>query len=225
MKHLEFKTKKDWIHSLTEAWYQTGGTALQTRGTFNVCLSGNNTALSFYKAISQTEWPWSSTKFYIGDERWVPSTHPDSSYKKIYESFYPIKIQLERWKTEKNKPEDAARDYDALLKKNLGMPPKFDLVLLNIGEDGHTASLFPNTKALTVSDRLTSGNWVPQMNTHQLTMTIPLLEIAHEIWFLSEGNNKQPWIQKMLQSDAHSFPAAEVARKNGKITIFHLKNS
>ncbi|MDD5261636.1 MAG: 6-phosphogluconolactonase [Methylacidiphilales bacterium] len=221
MTHLRFESENSWIEALIKAWQQAGSNALQKRGNFTVSLSGGSSPESFYKALSKIEWPWSSTQLFIGDERWVPADHKDSNYHMIYESFYPRNVRLERWKTELQKPEDAASDYERRLHKELSHPTRFDLVLLGIGNDGHTASLFPGTKALEENSKLAVANWVPQADAMRLTLTYPLFKLAREIWFVSKGAEKQPWIEKMAQGQGADFPAGRIACDSGEIRIFN----
>ncbi len=222
MTHLRFESENSWIEALIKAWQEAGSNALQKRGNFTVSLSGGASPESFYKALSKIEWPWSSTRLFIGDERWVPADHKDSNYHMIYESFYPRAIQLERWKTELQKPEEAAADYERRLHKELAHPTRFDLVLLGIGNDGHTASLFPGTKALEESSKLAVSNWVPQADAMRLTLTYPLFKLAREIWFVSKGAGKQPWIEKMALGQGTDFPAGRITCDYGEIRIFNL---
>ena len=221
MTHLRFESEAAWLDALLNAWQKCGSAALQKRGNFTVALSGGSSPESLYKALSKIDWPWSSTQFFIGDERWVPADHKDSNYRMIYEAFYPRNIRLERWKTELSKPEEAAADYERRLLRELAHPPRFDLVLLGIGNDGHTASLFPGTKALDESTRLTSSNWVPQMDSMRLTLTYPILKLAREIWFVSKGASKQEWISKMTDGSTPNFPAARVGSENSVPCIYN----
>lgn len=220
MQRIDFATEEAWLDGLLNAWQQTGGASLQSRGDFKVALAGGSTPAAFYKSLSKTEWPWAATRFFIGDERWVPIDHAQSNYRMIYESFYPHKIQLTRWKTELTKPEEAALDYERQLKQELSQPPRFDLILLGIGEDGHTASLFPNTRGLDEESRLCISNHVPKLETFRLTFTYPLISNAREVWFLAKGEKKLPWIEKMIKGTDTSFPAARI-KCAGEVKIFY----
>lgn len=210
-----------WLQAMVERWKEVGGAALAERGSFKVSLSGGTTPDVLYKKLASIDWPWSSTVFFIGDERWVPLDHSDSNYRMIYESFYPHRIRLERWKTEMDKPLNTALDYEKRIRQELSAPPRFDLVLLGIGDDGHTASLFPNTDALNEEKKLTVENRVPQLGTFRLTMTYPLLREAREIWFIAKGIKKRPWIDKMAEGKDLSFPAAKVEASRGKVHLFY----
>lgn len=221
MEHFKFESEEEWIKALVAKWQEVGTAALNARGTFYVSLSGGSSPESLYKALAKTDWPWSSTHMFIGDERKVPIDHKDSNYRMIYESFYPHKIRLERWKTELTQPEDMAYDYKKRILRELGEPPRFDLVLLGVGNDGHTASLFPETKALQVKDSFTAANWVPQMDSMRLTMTYPLFYQAREIIFVSKGAGKQDWLEKLEKGTDKSFPAALIESKSHALSIYN----
>ncbi|NJK91188.1 MAG: 6-phosphogluconolactonase [Blastochloris sp.] len=224
MTHHKFTSESDWIDALIRKWQEIGTEALQSRGTFYVSLSGGSSPASLYRALASTDWPWSSTVMFIGDERWVSSEHKDSNYHMIYECFYPHKVRLERWRTELAKPEEAATDYHKRLCKELGQPPRFDLALLGVGNDGHTASLFPGTPALLEEEHYTTSNWVPQMDSMRLTMTYRLFYQAREILFVSKGASKQEWLDKLEKRTDTTFPAARIESKSGLLSIYNCVN-
>ncbi|MDR2463420.1 MAG: 6-phosphogluconolactonase [Verrucomicrobiales bacterium] len=219
--HLRFDRESDWLAALTVNWRRLGSEALHRRGVFNVALSGGATPGNFYRVLGRADWAWSATQLFISDERWVPTAHQDSNHRMIYEAFYPLTLNLERWKTELPKAGDAAADYERRLIRALGQPPRFDLILLDVGADGHTAALFPGTRALTVRDRYAVANWVPQLGAQRLTLTYATLNQAGEIWFLARGGEKQPWLQRMEQGASPDFPAAAVTTERGEIKIFN----
>jgi 6-phosphogluconolactonase len=223
MTERSFDNAQAWLAALVEAWQSAGGQALRQRGEFIVALSGGSTPAAFYKELAKLDWPWSSTRLFIGDERWVPSDHEQSNHRMIYEAFYPKPLSLERWKTEMASPAEAAMDYEKRTLRVAGDPPRFDLVLLGIGSDGHTASLFPGTDALDEFVRYAIHNRVPQLETTRLTYTYALLAQARDIWFLAKGADKQPWIQKMAAGNDRSFPAARVEAPRGTVTIFNCQ--
>lgn len=219
MQLLRFPDESTWLDGLVSHWQEIGSQALQLRGEFVVALSGGSTPAVLYKKLAASKWPWEATTLYIGDERWVPRDHKDSNYRMIFESFYPHQIKLERWKTELAKPEEAAVDYSKRIKNHL-LNTKFDLVLLGIGTDGHTASLFPGTSALGIEDRLTTANWVEQHDCNRLTFTYPLIKQARNVWFVASGDSKKPWIDKMASGTDTSFPAARVECEGSEPVIF-----
>lgn len=224
MKLSSFPDSASWLNALLEAWQEVGGEALHSRGEFFVALAGGSTPASFYRALGKLNWPWSATRFFIGDERWVPQDHAESNYRMIYESFYPHPIQLERWKTELPKPEEAAIDYAKRLKQTLCEPPRFDLVLLGIGNDGHTASLFPKTPGLAEREKITVSHYVDAVRASRLTITYPLIRQSRHVWFLAQGPSKKPWVEKMAGSTDKSFPAAQVECELTEPEIFFAES-
>lgn len=221
MEYHSFEEESAWLEALEENWKRCGSTALDARGTFKVCLAGGSTPAVLYRKIASMEWPFEATTFFIGDERYVPMDHKDSNYRMIYEAFYPHRIRLMRWKTELADPAQAAKEYEREMKQDLSTPPRFDLVLLGLGEDGHTASLFAGTAALKEDYRLAIENRVHQLGAYRLTMTYPLLDFAREIWFLTRGEKKRPWIDKLVAGGDDSFPAGAVRCEKGEIRLFH----
>ncbi|MFQ3670589.1 MAG: 6-phosphogluconolactonase [Verrucomicrobiia bacterium] len=215
-----FPDQPSWLDALLDHWNRVGGQALLSRGEFFVALSGGSTPASFYRALAQRPWSWEATRLFIGDERWVPHDDPRSNYRMIYQSFYPRPVQIERWKTELPRPEDAALDYARRLKHILRDPPRFDLLLLGIGNDGHTASLFPSTSGLHETQALTTWHYVDAVRMPRLTFTYPLIHLAREVWFLATGPDKKIWIDKIL-SGATDFPAARVTCATTPPQIFY----
>jgi 6-phosphogluconolactonase len=144
----EFADPSAWLEAMVARWETLGGSALQARGSFSVSLSGGSTPKPLYEHLAKLKWPWSATHLYLGDERWVPPDHKDSNYRMIHEAFHATGAKIERVHTEIATAEVGARDYEKRLKAELGDPPKFDLILLGVGDDGHTSSLFHGPKAL-----------------------------------------------------------------------------
>jgi 6-phosphogluconolactonase len=210
-----------WIEGLLAAWQDVGGEALARRGAFHVALSGGSTPTTFYRALARSPWPWSATHLYIGDERCVAPDHKDSNYRMIYEAFYPVKPDLHRWKTEMRDYAKAVLDYEHLIKRETGDPPRFDLILLGIGDDGHTASLFPGTAALTEETRSIVLNEVPQLKTKRLTITYPVIRRARAVWFLARGTAKKKWIDSMAAGTGADFPAGRVTCDASAPVIHH----
>lgn len=217
----EFPDEAAWLGALLQEWQALGGEAVARRGAFHVALCGGSTPAAFYRALARSDWPWSSCQLYIGDERCVGPAHKDSNYKMIFESLYPKKPVLHRWKTEMGDYASAALDYGHLIQRETGDPPKFDLVLLGVGEDGHTASLFPGTAALTEEIRPVVVNEVPRLKTRRLTFTYPAFKRARALWFLTRGPVKKPWVDRMVSETPGDFPAARVHCDLTEPVIFH----
>jgi len=210
MKLLSYPDSPSLISALVEEWKNIGSQAIHQRGEFNVALSGGSTPAIFYRALAASDWGWSATRLFLGDERDVPLDHKDSNYKMAYEAFYPHQVKIERWKTELEDPVATADEYGKRIKNILCQPVRFDLILLGIGNDGHTASLFPGTSGLNETVKITTSAWVPQVEQHRLTFTYPLIKQSRAVWFLATGPSKEPWIQKMVAGTDKSFPAARI---------------
>ncbi|MEM9446206.1 MAG: 6-phosphogluconolactonase [Verrucomicrobiota bacterium] len=221
VKEFSFEKEEAWIESLLEHWQDYGSQCLAARGSFSVALSGGNSPLAFYRALAQINWTWDATELFIGDERRVPPEHPDSHYRNIWESFHPRRVKLHRWKTEESDLQKVAQIFEKNMSTILGRHPKFDLVLLGVGNDGHTASLFPESPALEVKNSYAVANPIQQQSTTRLTITYPVIERARQVWFLVKGQEKQLWIEKMKSSQDPTFPVTQAFRLSNQAHIFY----
>ena len=202
--------------------------AIADHGRFRVALSGGNTPRAVYSLVAgvrKPEFPWSKTHIFFGDERSVPPDHPDSNYRMANETLLskvPIpKENIHRVRTELD-PESAARDYEEQIRNEFALPenelPRFDLILLGLGDDGHTASLFPGTAALGERTRMVVANWVAKLNTFRITLTYPVLNNAAEDLFIVSGKGKAEIAAKVLsKSETPEFPAQRVQPANGRL--------
>ncbi|MCX6935458.1 MAG: 6-phosphogluconolactonase [Verrucomicrobia bacterium] len=218
----EYPDAADWLDAMVAGWEALGGPALSARGTFNVSLSGGSTPKPLYDRLAALKWPWSSTRLYLGDERWVYPDHKDSNYRMIHQAFHGTGVQIERVRTEIGTAEIGAREYEKRVRTNLGDPPRFDLIILGIGDDGHTSSLFPDTTALQELKLLMAPNFVPKLGVWRVTSTYTLLRYARAIWFLTRGPSKETYIRALAADDlTASFPAAKVHSDRGIVEIYH----
>jgi 6-phosphogluconolactonase len=202
--------------------------AVATRGRFTIALSGGSTPRGLYQQLvaepRRGAMPWSSTHVFWGDERHVPPTDADSNYRMAVDallSHAPIPSQqIHRIKAEESDARVAALMYEHDLREVFqiapGVVPRFDCILLGLGGDGHTASLFPGTAALDVVDRLVVANDVPQMRTDRITLTFPVLNAAALVLFLVEGAGKSEIVPQVFASGAR-FPAARVKPASGDL--------
>lgn len=188
-----------------------------------LALAGGSTPKPLYALLSKCDIDWSKLHIFWGDERYVPSDHPDSNEgmaRKAWLDHVAIPSEnIHPMPTSMADPESAAqayeRDIQAFFQADADIVPSFDIILLGMGDDGHTASLFPNTPALDVCDRLVAvGN---KHGEPRLTVTIPLLNQARCVIFLVSGENKQEALQQVLafgegaeSVDANQFPARYV---------------
>jgi 6-phosphogluconolactonase len=183
--------------------------AIAQRGQFTIALSGGSTPKPLYEKLSQQELPWDKIHVFWGDERYVSPDHPDSNEGMARRAWldrvaFPAQ-NLHPMPTQASDPVDAAQQYETHLRQFFGTPeiPTFDLILLGLGDDGHTASLFPHTAVLNVCDRLIGvGN---RGQDPRLTFTIPLINQARCVMFLVAGQSKQPALTAIFSADADPF--------------------
>lgn len=189
--------------------------AIAERGLFTLALAGGSTPKPLYEKLAQQDLPWNKIHVFWGDERYVPADHPDSNEgmaRKAWLDRVAIPAaNIHPMPTGSGDPAIDADQHEADLQAFFGTAPgefpAFDVVLLGMGDDGHTASLFPQTEALTVSDRLiTVGNKDGQP---RLTFTASLINRAHSILFLVAGASKRPALQHVFapDGDADLYPS------------------
>ncbi len=193
--------------------------AICERGIFRIALSGGNTPRPVYEALSKLELPWDKWEITFGDERCVPPESEESNFRMARLTWFePADLpasSILRMEGETS-PEAAAEKYEnALLSRST--PYHHDLILLGMGDDGHTASLFPGTEALHVADRLVVSNFVPKFNAHRITFTYPLLNAARHVCFLVSSAGKEAVLQEALGGNP-AYPSALVAPSDGRIT-------
>jgi 6-phosphogluconolactonase len=201
---------------------------IAAHGRFTVALSGGNTPRALY-ALLAAEFKdliaWNKTHIFFGDERHVPPDHPESNYRMANEALLsqvPIPGEnIHRVRTELD-PQSAAKDYEEQLRTQFRLNkndlPRFDLMLLGLGDDGHTASLFPGSAALQETARLVVANWVKKLKTFRITLTFPVLNHAAGVLFLVSGQGKAQILKEVLSSPgAAEFPAQRVRPENGRL--------
>jgi len=196
--------------------------AIEARGEFRIALSGGNTPRPVYETLASRG--GDSLKnwiFTFGDERCVPPDSDQSNYRMAKESLFDRagipEENILRILGEED-PAVAAQKYEDALRARSGSELyRHDLLLLGMGDDGHTASLFPGTEALKVTDRWVVSNFVPKFNTHRVTMTYPLLDAARHVCFLVNSKGKDAILEEVF-SGKSSYPSAAVAPANGRLT-------
>ena len=192
-----------------------------TDGARRMSLCGGSTPAPVYEALADLPLDWDNIEITFGDERCVPPDHGDSNFRMASDSLLD-KVPLNesnvlRMKGELD-PDDAAREYEDSLRERSGREIyTHDLILLGMGEDGHTASLFPGTAALNDDERWVVANHVPQKNQTRITLTFPIINAARKVLFLVRGEEKRAVVDRVLagQSD---FPASLVDPENGSVT-------
>lgn len=202
--------------------------AIAARGRFRIALAGGATPRPIYAALAVApgiDWPhW---EIFWGDERTAPPDSPESNYAMAAAALLkPLAERtvapglVERLHGEDD-PIEAARHYDRVLRTLAdGETPRFDLILLGMGPDGHTASLFPHTPALEERSRLVVANDVPQLNTVRLTFTYPLLNAARQILFLVRGADKAAALHAVIAGPVEmaQWPSQGIQPTSGHVT-------
>ncbi len=199
------------------------GEAIDERGRFAVALAGGSTPKATYETLARDyagEVDWGRVHVFFGDERAVPPSHEDSNYRMAKDALLDhVSVGSVHRMRGELPPEEAAASYEEELRSFFGeVTPRFDLILLGIGGDGHTASLFPGTAALEVADRLTVANPVLKLETTRITLTAPAINAARAVVFLVAGEDKAEALREILEGDADPRPyPAKLVRPDGDL--------
>ena len=230
-----FNDVQDLAREAADLFVWLGGQAISGKGLFRVALAGGSTPRAIHAMLAGPAFAgqldWRRVEFYFGDERCVPPEHAESNYGMANATlFQPLHIspeKISRMAGETGDPAEAARDYETLLRAQFGCPapgwPPFDLILLGMGDDGHTASLFPGTAALQERQRLVVANQSPRGIPNRLTFTAPLINQALVVLFLVSGAAKARVAQTVLEGrdvDSTRFPARLVRPEQGRLLWF-----
>jgi 6-phosphogluconolactonase len=200
-------------------------TAIFDHGYCTLILSGGSTPAGIYKTLAEsykTTIDWTNVHFFWGDERTVPPDHEDSNYRMAYDSLLskiPIpESNIYRIPAEQ-RPADAAALYEDTIASFFGTDdlPVFDIILLGLGEDGHTASLFPDTGAVEEKDKLVQSVYVEKLNTHRITLSLPVINNARSVIFLVSGKSKAGVTEEILSGRNKTYPAAQVQPTHGEL--------
>lgn len=229
-------TAADLFRAAAEEFIRVGRAAIGAQGRFAVALSGGSTPRALYSllAANYANFAWNRVFLFFGDERHVPPIDPESNYRMVNEALLTkIAIPAEnvfRVPAENPDAAAAASDYEAELRGFFGLRselrpgdrpaefPRFDLILLGMGPDGHTASLFPDSPALDEQSRLVVANWVAKFNTDRITFTFPVLNRAAEVMFLVSGADKADMLRQVLEGkNTPPLPSQRVQPSDGKL--------
>jgi len=198
--------------------------SIDERHQFRIALSGGNTPRSVYAEMAKRDLPWKKFLFTFGDERCVPPENDESNFRMANEAlFRPASVpdsSILRMRGE-IEPVLAAKEYEAQLDvlavKRGEIIYEHDLILLGLGDDGHTASLFPGTEALSETARRVTANYVPKFNSWRLTFTFPLIFAARAVCFLIGANKDPKFIERIFSGDS-ALPAARVDQNAKSVT-------
>jgi 6-phosphogluconolactonase len=194
--------------------------AVAQKDLFTVALSGGSTPKILYQLLADPgepfrgQVPWSSIHFYWSDERHVPPDHPDSNYRMAHEALLsrvPVpESNVHRVRSENPSAQVAADEYEKII------VPRLDLILLGLGADGHTASIFPESEVLYETKRLVAAPWIEKLNTYRITMTLPLLNNGASVLFLVSGAEKAEIVKEVIEGPKR-YPAQFVQPTNGEL--------
>ena len=215
-----------------EEFVQAAAAAVRQRDVFHVVLAGGSTPKALYDLLAsdptlRSQVPWGKTQVFFGDERHVGPSHPDSNFRMATETMLskvPLKAnQVMRINGEYPDAERAAHEYEEALVSHFqlkpGELPRFDLLLAGIGNEGHTLSLFPGTRALHANGRIAVHNWVGKLFTERITLTAPAACAASEILFMVTGADKALALKGVLEGpyEPEQLPAQLLQPKDGKL--------
>jgi 6-phosphogluconolactonase len=215
-----------------QEFVQAAQDAVRAKNSFNVALAGGSTPKALYGLLVndstlRSQVPWDKMHLFFGDERHVPPDHSESNFRMATEvmiSKSPLKPeQVTRIKGEYPDTDQAALEYEKALREYFklkdGEFPRFDLLLAGMGNEGHTLSLFPGTKALLADGRIAVRNWVGKLYTERITLTAPAASNAAEIIFMVTGADKALALKAVLEGpfEPDQLPAQLLQPKSGKL--------
>ncbi len=201
--------------------------AVENRGVASVALSGGSTPKAIYNRLVREDYlnslPWDKINFFVSDERCVPLSSEESNFGNA-QRLLLSKIKATPWclhfpSGQETDAVRAAQAYEKVIIDTVtggsDAVPRFDLIFLGMGPDGHTASLFPGTKALDESKRLVIENFVPHLDANRITFTYRLLNAARNVIFVVAGEDKSAVVKEILEGSGEKYPAARVTPKEG----------
>ena len=215
-----------------QEFIQAAAAAVREKGAFNVALAGGSTPKALYSLLAtdpalRSQVPWDKIHLFFGDERHVPPDHPDSNFRMATEAMISKSSlkpeQVTRIKGEYPDTQQAALEYEKTLREYFrlkpGEYPRFDLLLAGMGNEGHTLSLFPGTKALHADGRIVVRNWVGKLYTERITLSAPAASNAAQIIFMVTGADKAPALKAVLEGpyEPEQLPAQLLQPNNGKL--------
>ena len=222
-----FANPQELARGAAEYFVARSAEAVAQKGFFTVALSGGSTPKALYQLLADldepfaAQIPWARTHFFWSDERHVPPDHPDSNYRMTQDAMHsrvPVpETNIHRVRSENPDAAAAAGEYEqTLLQLTKQRLPQLDLILLGLGPDGHTASIFPGSEVLNETQRLVAAPWVEKLNTHRITMTLPLLNNGASVLFLVCGAEKAEIVKEVLEGP-QQYPAQAVQPTHGQL--------
>lgn len=230
MKIHVYDTAEETIKALAAFFIATVNIAIRKNGDCSVVLSGGSSPKKLYQLLAADEYKnnvdWSKVSFFFGDERYVPFDNPDNNGLMAKQTlFEPLNIDESKifYIGTSLSPEHDAADYtDAIFTYFGKRQPKFDLVLLGLGDNAHTASLFPHTDVLYEEQSIVRAVFLKEQNLYRITMTAPLINEAHAIAFLVYGKSKAQAVKHVLKDkrNIELYPAQLIQPLDGMVNWF-----
>ncbi|MEO6547134.1 MAG: 6-phosphogluconolactonase [Ferruginibacter sp.] len=230
-----FETVDELLQKLAEYFVEAADESINDHGRFTVALSGGSSPEKLYSLLASDQFnkkvDWKNVYFFLGDERYVPLTDEQSNYKMANRVlFQPLDIE---WTQifpidTTHAPEDAAVDYMKEINTHFnGAAPQFDLILLGLGDNSHTASLFPHTEILHELTATVRPVFLPDQQVYRISFTAPLINMAHRVVFLVYGKAKAAAVQTILEGmpDIENFPAQLIQPEDGDLEWFLDKDA
>ncbi len=215
-----YETPSEAVQAVAESITRLSVQCIRERGRFTIALAGGSTPKPHYELLATPAFAstidWKLWHVFWGDERCVPPEHSDSNYRMATEALLSrvpvVTSQVHRIHGEDD-PTEAAASYERALRDTFDpLPPRLDLVLLGMGDDGHTASLFSKLEALEEKERLIVAHWVPNLNAHRITATFPLINASRNVAILATDAGKADAVKRAFQPeiDDEAPPIAQV---------------
>lgn len=225
-----FKDPDELSIAAAQLFVETAREAIARHGKFTVALTGGSSPEKLHRLLAadpyRSQVEWDKVFVFWGDERWVPLEDDRSNAKMAYNTLLnhvpiPQGNIFPMWKADTEAKEYAVV-YQALLQDNLGDDPRFDLIFLGMGDDGHTASLFPGTAVIDEKDKWVDAYWLAPQDMFRITLTEPVLNDARKIVMLVFGPKKANALHEVLEGERnpHLYPSQVLNPKNGDIYWF-----
>jgi 6-phosphogluconolactonase len=220
-----FADAGDLARGAAEHFVARSSEAVAQKGVFTVALSGGSTPKILYELLAAGSFreriPWSGIHFFWSDERHVAPDHAESNYRMAHEAMLsrvPVPASnVHRVPAENPNATEAALEYEQTIKQVTKQSlPALDLILLGLGTDGHTASIFPGSEVLHETKRLVAAPWVEKLNSYRITMTLPLINNGVSIVFLVSGAEKAAIVKEVLEGPK-KYPAQYVQPTHGEL--------
>ena len=217
------------ISAMAEFFIVRSEEAIRQHGKFTVALSGGSSPKKLYTLLASEKYrkriKWENIFFFFGDERFVPADDAQSNYRMAKETlFNPLGIQAHQVMAVDTSvsPAESALKYEQAIRKHFSNACRFDLILLGLGDNSHTASLFPHTDVLNEKQALVKEVFVNEVNQFRITFTAPLINDAHVIAFLTYGAAKADAVHHILKDpfDPEEYPAQLIKPVSGEVHWF-----